>query len=113
MYSEKLLDARWLRKAKSIRQRDGYMCTKCMCRGKLEVHHKVYVSGRNPWEYDDRYLVTLCTKCHAKVHENNPGANFLTRDKKLIRDSSLVKNKQHQHKKKWLRDAINFMNAMK
>jgi 5-methylcytosine-specific restriction endonuclease McrA len=112
MYEDKLLDSRWLKKSKSIKQRDCYRCTKCRSRDRLEVHHKVYVSGRQPWEYDDRYLVTLCNKCHAKVHENNPGSNFLTRDKKIIRDSSIVKKKQKQYKKKWLRDAMSLMNSM-
>lgn len=35
----------------------------------LNVHHKLYVKGRNPWEYMDEDLITLCIDCHRKVHE--------------------------------------------
>lgn len=36
----------------------------------LNVHHKYYVYGKKPWEYDDEALVTLCEDCHQKRHEN-------------------------------------------
>jgi 5-methylcytosine-specific restriction endonuclease McrA len=111
MYEDKLLDCRWLAKSKSIKQRDFYTCTKCRSNQRLEVHHKIYVSGRQPWEYEDRYLVTLCNKCHSKVHENNPGINLLTKDKKIIEDSSIVKKKQKQYRKKWLRDSMSLINS--
>lgn len=34
----------------------------------LEVHHKVYRKGKNPWESPDEELITLCHKCHIKEH---------------------------------------------
>lgn len=34
----------------------------------LNVHHKYYVRGKKPWEYDDDTLVTLCADCHKKRH---------------------------------------------
>lgn len=34
----------------------------------LNVHHKYYVRGKKPWEYDDDALVTLCADCHKKRH---------------------------------------------
>ena len=35
----------------------------------LNVHHKYYVLGKKPWEYEDNALVTLCESCHQKRHE--------------------------------------------
>lgn len=37
----------------------------------LNVHHKYYISGKSPWEYDDDALITLCEDCHRKTHEIN------------------------------------------
>lgn len=36
----------------------------------LNIHHKYYVLGRKPWDYEDEALITLCEKCHQKRHEN-------------------------------------------
>lgn len=38
----------------------------------LNIHHQYYVRGKNPWEYDDDALVTLCEECHKKLHMENP-----------------------------------------
>lgn len=35
----------------------------------LNIHHKYYVNGLKPWEYDDDALVTLCKECHQKRHK--------------------------------------------
>ena len=37
----------------------------------LQVHHKLYILNKLPWEYDNEQLVTLCNVCHGKVHEEN------------------------------------------
>lgn len=34
----------------------------------LDVHHKVYRNGKNPWESPDEELITLCHSCHIKEH---------------------------------------------
>lgn len=36
----------------------------------LNVHHKYYVNGKNPWEYDDDALITLCQDCHCLEHKS-------------------------------------------
>lgn len=36
---------------------------------KLHVHHKYYIAGKLPWDYEDAALVTLCNWCHWKIHE--------------------------------------------
>src|SRR5690606_34273771 len=37
----------------------------------LQVHHLYYVDRANPWDYPDDALVTVCSKCHRNIHENN------------------------------------------
>lgn len=52
--------------------RDNHECQNCKARREwgyvLEVHHKRYISGREPWQYPSQYLVTLCSKCHRNIH---------------------------------------------
>ena len=36
----------------------------------LHVHHKYYQEGLLPWEYPDDALMTLCYKCHEKLHKD-------------------------------------------
>jgi hypothetical protein len=35
---------------------------------KLNVHHKKYIIGSEPWGYENDDLITLCTYCHMLVH---------------------------------------------
>lgn len=49
----------------------------------LHVHHKYYIEDRNPWEYDDDALITLCSDCHAKVH-NSETTPFLSETGRVI-----------------------------
>lgn len=74
-YKEKLKDARWLIRKKEILIRDKYTCKLCGSHGKdgaeLHVHHLDYIRDREPWEYNDLHLVTLCDKCHNAVHTQN------------------------------------------
>lgn len=35
----------------------------------LNIHHKKYIIGRKPWEYDADSLITLCENCHHNIHE--------------------------------------------
>lgn len=34
----------------------------------LQVHHKRYICGKKPWEYDPADCETLCKGCHAREH---------------------------------------------
>ncbi len=38
----------------------------------LNIHHKYYISGLKPWEYNNDALETLCEDCHHKWHLRNP-----------------------------------------
>lgn len=64
-YGDLLKDPRWQRKRLEILQRDDFTCKTCYATDKtLHVHHKGYVFGKKPWEYEDDVLVTLCLDCH-------------------------------------------------
>ncbi len=69
-YREKLRDPHWQRRKAEICERDGWACTDCGCDTKnLQVHHKKYITGRSPWEYDDEDLTTLCEDCHQIISQ--------------------------------------------
>lgn len=38
----------------------------------LQVHHKFYVHGRKPWEYDPQDCEVICKGCHAAEHGKIP-----------------------------------------
>lgn len=67
-YAQKLKDPRWQKKRLEIFQRDDFMCWNCRGKDKtLHVHHKCYLPKLDPWEYDARYLITLCEECHEQI----------------------------------------------
>ena len=35
----------------------------------LEVHHKLYIRDRLPWDYENDDLITVCDPCHRKIHK--------------------------------------------
>lgn len=73
-YRELLFDKRWMEKRANIIKRDQYKCAICGATDRLTVHHKQYHFNLRtkkkcaPWEYDDKYLVTLCESCHKRGH---------------------------------------------
>jgi len=68
-YFEMLKDPRWQRRKTEILQRDNFTCQGCKSTDKtLHVHHQFYLSGnREPWDYEDAHLITLCEDCHEKA----------------------------------------------
>jgi hypothetical protein len=63
-YSEKLKDPRWQRKRLEIFQRDNFICQDCGDNtNTLHVHHLKY-EKKDPWDYDNNDLITLCETCH-------------------------------------------------
>lgn len=67
-YSTNLLDPRWQKKKAEIYIRDKWACRLCEdTTGTLHVHHRIYLPGKQPWEYDDKYLITLCDCCHKAI----------------------------------------------
>lgn len=68
-YSEKLKDPRWQKRRLEIMSRDNFKCCDCEESDKmLSVHHAYYVSGRDPWNYPEWALQTLCNECHKDRH---------------------------------------------
>lgn len=69
-YSEKLKDPRWQKRRLDILSRDEFSCCACGDATKtLHVHHKWYDRSKEPWEYPDECLVTLCEDCHIEEEE--------------------------------------------
>lgn len=100
-YFEKLKDPRWQRKRLRIFSRDNWTCKDCGEKGKeLQVHHTAYISGKEPWEVDDCYLVTLCKSCHEKRTRENIRYELSEEEMVLInnfrRALELVRNEQLQ-----------------
>lgn len=62
-----------------ILERDHYTCQVCTndC-GVLNVHHKEYLPDKKAWEYEEKYLITVCVDCHEFVHywQNETGEIF-------------------------------------
>jgi len=96
-YSKLLKRMQWKYIAEEVRKRDGYKCVKCGSIRSLHVHHKVYVYGRMPWEYNEKYLETLCKECHGREHECKK--SFTTRDKNVKKDSEPRKIREKKKKK--------------
>lgn len=69
-YSEKLRDPRWQKKRLEVFQRDEFICQICLdSESTLNIHHKRYIPGKEPWDYDLNDLVTLCEICHGSEKE--------------------------------------------
>lgn len=77
LYAHKL----WAAFRRKVIELDGSQCVEC---GRsrddgvvLQVHHKRYISGRKPWEYETSECETLCQGCHAREHgEIRPDAGW-------------------------------------
>lgn len=81
-YGQFLLMQQWKEKRSKILERDGYKCVLCGSTENLKVHHKQYhmtPTGKKymPWCYDDKYLITLCAKCHASGHAKYKVPTFI------------------------------------
>lgn len=64
-YIEKFKDPRWQKKRLEILERDDWKCQDCGDKDEtLHIHHRIYKNGIEPWEYDNRLLITLCESCH-------------------------------------------------
>lgn len=70
---QKILNRKeWQDKSHEIKTRDNLKCQAFNCttpHSVLEVHHLDYFSNKDPWNYPDDMLITLCHDCHKK--ENN------------------------------------------
>lgn len=68
-YWEKLRDPRWQQCRLRVMERDQWMCRTCYAEGvTLNIHHAYYEKGRDPWDYPEESLRTLCEECHERWH---------------------------------------------
>ena len=58
-----------------ILRRDGWRCQSCGTMSNLEVHHREFRSHSGADSEEN--LITLCTACHARVHNQPPGPHNL------------------------------------
>ena len=69
-YRDKFKDPKWQRKRLLIMERDDFQCQICFDKASpLNVHHRYYEFGKDPWDYQDEALVTLCEYCHEAESE--------------------------------------------
>jgi 5-methylcytosine-specific restriction endonuclease McrA len=61
-----------------ILRRDGWRCQSCGAMTNLEVHHMEFRSHSGADAEEN--LITLCTACHALVHEGKRAFVFLTKE---------------------------------
>ena len=68
-YADKLRDVRWKRRRDDLLRRSNYTCCECgtpLTSGTmdLQVHHVVYITALDPWQYPDELLVVVCDWHH-------------------------------------------------
>lgn len=57
----------------------------------MQVHHLLYITGRESWDYDDSFLITLCKSCHTMIHKDFD-IPIYDRSMKLISKTRMVPN---------------------
>lgn len=74
-YGASLLHPLWKGKRNSILKRDNFACVNCKSTQDLQVHHRQYHFKvtenrfKDPWDYPDPLLVTLCRNCNNAGHQ--------------------------------------------
>lgn len=70
-YEEKRRSPKWQKKRLELFQKANWKCSICSDEeNELHVHHLHYKNGREPWEYEDKELLVVCSKCHKeKIHK--------------------------------------------
>jgi ATP-dependent DNA helicase RecQ len=61
-----------------VLRRDGWRCQSCGTMSNLEVHHEEFRSQAG--NDSEENLITLCSACHANVHEGEKVFVFLTKE---------------------------------
>jgi len=93
-YFEKLKDPRWQKKRLEVLEKSAWSCESCGdTKTTFHVHHKQYIKGREPWEYEVGQLSALCSSCHASKHGDDEDAlliaiSFLPIDGPHCRDDA-------------------------
>jgi hypothetical protein len=68
-YVDDLKHPKWQERRLRVLERAGWACEWCGdTENQLHAHHKVYLKGHKPWEYEDSQLECLCDGCHGRAH---------------------------------------------
>ena len=94
-YAQKLRDPRWQKKRLEVMQANDFSCEICGDKeSTLNIHHKQYLKGHEPWEYEADQLSCICQNCHSNHHESpdflNFACSFLPIDGKNNRDEIAI-----------------------
>ena len=66
---QKYKDPRWQKRRLEIMGLASWSCDNCGDKeATLNVHHKLYRKGADPWDYPDEHLECLCESCHEAKH---------------------------------------------
>lgn len=59
----------WQKKRLEVLGAADWKCSECGAEDRqLQVHHKRYIAGAKPWEYESDDLAVLCDRCHEEEH---------------------------------------------
>lgn len=89
-YAEKLKHPRWQKCRLQILERDHWACVYCLDKEtNLQVHHKRYIKGKEPWDYEHYDLEAICEDCHKYLTEHiKAGGNpAIFETLKIVKDS--------------------------
>jgi hypothetical protein len=94
-YSQKLRDPRWQKKRLEVMQYFDFSCEICGdSKSTLNIHHKQYLKGYQPWDYHIEQLSCLCETCHDEYHDLpdllSYACSFLPIDGKNNRDEIAI-----------------------
>jgi hypothetical protein len=68
-YADDLKHPLWQQRRLRVLEHAGWACECCGdTESQLHAHHKVYLKGHKPWEYEDGQLECLCDGCHSRAH---------------------------------------------
>lgn len=66
-------------------ERDGFSCCHCgASKSTLHVHHLMYFKGKAPWDYEPKFLRTLCDNCHKRVEDAKQVAGLMFRSEPAL-----------------------------
>lgn len=71
-YERLLKTPEWREYSKTKLKQDNYNCQIChqkKSENELLVHHKMYIEGKDIWDYPPELVETLCKDCHEKLHK--------------------------------------------
>ncbi len=68
-YDAKLKTPEWMEFRDHVLDVKGRECENCHCLAERpHIHHKGYVRGRDPWDYELSEVAVVCGECHGIIH---------------------------------------------